>query len=214
MANIRKNHSGSGAVVMLLIVVIIAIIVGGGWAVYRHNHKAGTTTLTKTTTSSKSTSTQQADPYAGWKTHTNTQYGFSYKYPAIWIPSDDVTTDSTTNATKQEFGTGLKLTTNTKYDDTVNVTVLNESLSAATMWYDNNYAQSSLNKVTKTTTELKGKQSTQYDVTNSGVKSKLYLFAVGSKTYTFGSVNEELNLQTSPNYWTDFQKVFDSLTIQ
>jgi hypothetical protein len=108
----------------------------------------------------------------------------------------------------------LKLTTDTKYNNTVGVEVLDESLSTAGAWYDNNYNQSPLNKVTKTTNTLKGKSSVQYDVTNSGVNSKLYLFGVGDKTYSFWSVNEQLNTQADSNYWTAFSKVFDSFQIQ
>ena len=118
------------------------------------------------------------------------------------------------SATKQEFSTGLRLTTDTKYNATVDAEVLNESLSTATTWWDNFYAQSSLNKVIKKSDTLKGKQAVSYNVTNSGNDSKLYLFSVGSKTITFGRINEELNGQTSTDYWTNFQKVFDSLTLQ
>jgi hypothetical protein len=92
--------------------------------------------------------------------------------------------------------------------------VLNQDLNTSMAWYDSNYAQSSLNKAVKTTNQLKGKPSVQYAVTNSGVDSKVYLFSVGSKTYVFASVNEELNLQASSSYWNDFQKVLDSLTIE
>lgn len=155
--------------------------------------------------------------YAGWKAYNNTTYGISYKYPAVWTTRGDATSDATAlnlSATKQEFSTGLRLTTDTKYNATVDAEVLNESLSTATTWYDNFYAQSSLNKVIKKSDTLKGKQAVSYNVTNSGNDSKLYLFSVGSKTITFGSINEELNGQTSSDYWTNFQKVFDSLTLQ
>ena len=222
---IKLNSKGFGAIEALLIVVIVGVIGGSGYYVYTSQKKTNTAldNAAKSqdepikNTKAPTKTAQTADPYEGWKTYGNAKYGISYKYPKIWTTSDDVIADATTqasSATKQEFGTGLKLSTNTKYNDTVTVEVLNESLARATAWYDNYYAQSNLNKVSKTSTSLKGKQSTQYDVTNSGMKSKLYLFSVGDKTYSFGSVNEELNLQAATDYWTTFDKVFDSLEIK
>jgi len=148
--------------------------------------------------------------------YSNTAYGFSYKYPATWAPSDEGTYTATQiqqSATKQEFGGGLQLSPNVKYGNTVDAEVLAESLSQATAWYDAFYAQSSLNSVSKTTNTLKGKDSVQYVVTNSGVESKRYLFAVGTKTYMFSSINEALNVKAAPDYMATFDKVFGSLQI-
>ena len=228
MNKLKRNESGFGAVETILAVVILCAIGAIGW--YVHKSLTGTNNTYNSATKTSSNSSPKfskikttkkpdapANPYAGWKSYSNATYGISYRYPAVWTTSGDVISDATTlnsSATKQEFSTGLKLTTDTKYNNTVDVEVLNESLSTATSWYDSYYAQSSLNQVTKKSETLKGKQAVSYDVTNSGNDSKLYLFGVGNKTYTFGSINEEINVQNSSDYRANFQKVFDSLTLQ
>jgi hypothetical protein len=217
----RKNQKGFSAVEGLLIFIIVAIIAGVGWYVWDSNKKTNnilnsadkSSNATPISTKKKTTTDKTTpDPYSGWKGYTNSKYGISFKYPTTWALSDESQLDPSKSATKQEFATGLKLTTDTKYNNTVGVEVLDESLSTAGAWYDNNYNQSPL--ITKTTNTLKGKSSVQYDVTNSGVNSKLYLFGVGDKTYSFWSVNEQLNTQADSNYWTTFSKVFDSFQIQ
>lgn len=215
-----KNQKGFSVIEGFLIFIIVAIIAGVGWYVWDSSKKTDETL--KNTGNSKVIPTKKKtdsskvtpDPYSGWKAYTNSKYGISFKYPTTWTLSDESQLDPSKSATKQEFATGLKLTTNTKYNNTVGVEVLDENLSTAGAWYDNNYKQSPLNKITKTTNTLKDKSSIQYDVTNSGVNSKLYLFGVGDKTYSFWSVNEQLNTQADSNYWTTFSKVFDSFQIQ
>lgn len=211
-----RDQSGFSVIEVLLVVLVVAALTVTGFMVYqRHKSTSSTSTAARNTTQT-TTNEVQTDPYAGWTTYTNSTYGISFKYPPAWITTGDITTNATTrsvSATKQEFSTGLKLTTDTKYNNTVDVEVLDENLNTTAVWYDNYYAEP-LSKVTKKSETLKGKQAVSYDVTNSGTDSKLYLFSVGSKTYTFGSINEELNVQYAPDYWTTFQRVFDSLTLQ
>lgn len=45
---------------------------------------------TNTNTNDSKTETPK-DQTAGWKTYTNTQYGFEFKYPKTWTISDDLT---------------------------------------------------------------------------------------------------------------------------
>ncbi|MDB5163619.1 MAG: hypothetical protein JWS12_236 [Candidatus Saccharibacteria bacterium] len=227
MDKLNKNQTGFSAVEGLLIATTVGVIGFVGWYVYQSRNKTNTSynnvannqnaTTTKPSAATKPAATTPAvDVYAGWKTYTNSTYGFSYKYPTTWTTSDEVSSsaaETNGSATRQQFGTGLKLVGGAKYSNTVVVEVLDEKLATATSFYDGYYAQSSLNKVTKTTNKLKGKSSTQYAVTNSGIDSKLYLFAIGNKTYSFGSVNEELNVKAAADYWTTFTKAFDSLTI-
>lgn len=212
-----QDQSGFSVVEVLLVVLVVAVLTVAGFMVYQRHKSTSTTSAAARNTTHTTTKEVQTDPYAGWNTYTNSTYGISFKYPPAWIPTGDTTTDANTrgvSATKEEFATGLTGGNPTRNNNTVEIEVLGEDLAAATAFYDGYYAQSPLNKVTKTPGTLKGKQAVSYDVVNSGNDSKLYLFSVGSKTYTFGSINEELNVQFASDYWTTFQKVFDSLTLQ
>jgi cytoskeletal protein RodZ len=85
----KLTNSGFGLIGILLVVVVVVIIGVGGWAVYKHNHKtANTTTSNSSSSKSSQTSTKPIDPYAGWKTYTDTGYseasGITVKYPADW----------------------------------------------------------------------------------------------------------------------------------
>ena len=219
----HPNTKGFGLMSVLLVVLVLAAVGGAGVYAYHRSHRAkpvGTTGQSSTSTYNATTTPKPTptpvDPYTGWKTYSNTTYGISYKYPSTWMPSDEATYTASQiqqSATKQEFGGGLKLVGDVKYGNTVDVEVLDESLAVATAWYDNLYAQSASNNVTKTNGLLKGKDSVQYVVTNSGVESKRYLFAVGAKTYMFASLNEATNVKTASDYWATFDKVFGSLQI-
>ena len=213
-----RDQSGFSIVEVLLVVLVVAVLTVTGFMVYQRYKSTSAANTAARHTTQTTTKEVHTDPYAGWKTYTNSTYSISYKYPPNWAPSGDVVVNATTrnvSATKQESSTGLKLTTDRKYNDTVVVEVLDENLATAEAYYDSYYPPSSpVNKVTKNSEVLKGKQTVIYDEVDSGNDSKLYLFSVGSKTYTFGSINEKLNVQYAPDYWTTFQRVFDSLTLQ
>ncbi|HEV7454393.1 MAG TPA: hypothetical protein VGO07_03980 [Candidatus Saccharimonadales bacterium] len=148
--------------------------------------------------------------YAAWPTRSNNVYGFSFNSPADWTASGDSKYDPKVSATRQEFGTSLMPNTGSS---AVNIEVLDETLQTAETWYDQYYAQTPI-KVSKTPGTLKGKQSILYDFVAPTYETKLYLFAVGSKTYVFSSVNESINTSTSADYWSNFDNIFNSLTIQ
>lgn len=103
MNKLPLNNKGFGVLGVLAIIVVLAVAGGAGVYAYHRNHKAKTVvTTSKTTTTngskaktsqtgksstsqtSKSTATTPADPYAGWKTYTDTTYHYSFKYPADW----------------------------------------------------------------------------------------------------------------------------------
>lgn len=160
---------------------------------------------------------------SNWHTYSNTAYGFSYRYPTDWTTTGDSTYSPKISATRQEFGTGLWRTTTTQNSvtadgepvpsNTVDFEVLDEPLQTAAAWYDAYYAQTPI-KVNKRAGTLKGKQSVQYDFVAPTYETKQYLFAVGSKTHLFSSINESENVTASSTYWSDFDNTFASLTIQ
>ena len=221
MTSGENGQSGFSIVEAVVIVAAISIVGAAGLFVSQHNRTKATNTainLNATAIPSQTTSqplnTSSAQPsYAAWPARSNTAYGFSYNYPTNWMPSGDVTNDPKTSATRQEFGTGLKLNATTENGNTVEIEVLDEPLQTAEAWYDQYYAQTPI-KVNKTIAALKGKQSVQYDFVAPTYESKRYLFAVGSKTYMFTSVNESQNVSASATYWSDFDNTFSSLTIK
>lgn len=72
------KNTQRGFIVPLLIAIIAVLVVGGGVYLYTQNNSQQPTAL-QATNSLLATSSNQ---YAGWKTYSNTKYGFSFKYPA------------------------------------------------------------------------------------------------------------------------------------
>lgn len=69
-----------------MIVALIGVI---GYMMVYYNHYKTTTTTTTTTSATKPTTstiktTTSPNPYADWKTYTNSTYGLSFKYPSRW----------------------------------------------------------------------------------------------------------------------------------
>src|SRR5215469_2755311 len=129
----KLNNRGFGFIGVLAVIIILAAAGGIGAYVYHKHHKTNSTMTSSSNSSNSSTSksgdttNQTPDPYAGWKTYTNSNYGIIYKYPVTWMPSDEAINTPNQiqqSATKQEFSAGLKLTVDTKYNNTVAVEVL------------------------------------------------------------------------------------------
>ncbi|OGF49640.1 hypothetical protein A2120_01485 [Candidatus Giovannonibacteria bacterium GWA2_45_15] len=69
-------------VVLLFPALIVAMLIGGGAYVYVQNNQANQSVVTTT----KTINSQTAD----WKTYSNTQFDFSFKYPPDWSFSGEV----------------------------------------------------------------------------------------------------------------------------
>ncbi len=84
----HTNTKGFGLIGVLLVILVVAATGGAGVYVYHRNHKAkhvATTSKSSTSTSSQAKPTPRTeDPYAGWKTYTDTTYHYSFRYPAGW----------------------------------------------------------------------------------------------------------------------------------
>ena len=90
--SLTSKNAGFTVIEALLIFVIIAGVGGSAYYVWRQQHKAkpiavATTTSVKATTTPK-VSTQ---PVTLSQTYTSPQYGFSFKYPAGWKLTSDLT---------------------------------------------------------------------------------------------------------------------------
>lgn len=86
MNKIKKNESGFSVTEVILVVVIVALIGVVGWLVYKDHHKTTTVNITNTPATKPSTSisskTATTNPYAGWKSYSNSQ--LSFQYPSNW----------------------------------------------------------------------------------------------------------------------------------
>ncbi len=200
-------------------IVIIAILAVGGTLIYRHNHKtmSGSTNSNSTSPSSttnSSTRPQSADTYAGWKTYTNQQYGYSFKYASSWKVAE-VASGGSGTVDPIEFSSNVQWDNNEKYTDVATFEIHTNDFDSVVKARDTYYAQSATAKVSKDEKVIKNKQAVHYLITFSDSNNKIeeYYFQVGSKTYSLRSINESLNLSRSATYWDDFQKVIDSLTI-
>lgn len=208
-----KNSHGFSLALALTTVLVVAVLSGAGWYVWNKN--SGTkksndsASHTKKNDPIKNDEVKPSDLYEGWHSFNNATYGISFKYPVDWKLTEGAIT-SPSSSTSQEYSIVLRLQKEFKYNETLSIEILNQGLEKTVSWYDKYYTQSSLNEVTKTNNMLKGRQSTQYSVVNSGESSKLYLFSVGSKTYLFSSVG---NSELDPDFWVKFDKVFESLQI-
>ena len=88
----KLNAKGFGTLAVLALVIVVAALGGGGYYVWHKNHDKKKTTASTTSSSSSSqsnntTNTQTTDPYAGWKTYTDSQNHYSFKYPSDWTLS-------------------------------------------------------------------------------------------------------------------------------
>ncbi|HET8991571.1 MAG TPA: hypothetical protein VFN31_00865 [Candidatus Saccharimonadales bacterium] len=74
MGKLKNNQKGFSAVEATLILVIVILIGIVGYMVYKNHHN----------TTKASVSSAPANPYAGWKTYTDSSGVFTFKYPADW----------------------------------------------------------------------------------------------------------------------------------
>ena len=93
-----RTLNASGAVAAALVtLIVLAVMAGAGIFIYHRNHKTKSVGSTLGSPKNSSTSTKSAttaDPYAGWKTYSDSQSYYSFKYPADW--SIDVTSAQVT----------------------------------------------------------------------------------------------------------------------
>ena len=77
-----KKHSGFTLIETLLVVIVLAVIGFGGYLVWRQQHSAKVSGASKASSSRITTSTSRSPVLD--KTYSNSQYGFSFKYPSSW----------------------------------------------------------------------------------------------------------------------------------
>src|SRR6266511_902650 len=100
MVSDKNKQYGFSISAVLLPVLIVATLAVTSLVIYQKSSAA--TVPSQTTTKPGTVSPAQA-------AYSNAAHGLSYSYPTDWTPSGDVTNDPKTSATRQEFGTGIKL---------------------------------------------------------------------------------------------------------
>lgn len=91
MRRAGDKERGSGVIAVLMALAVLVIAGSVGVYVYHREHKPSSTVSTSTNTlqtqhntTTSTTISTTTDPYAGWRTYTSAEAGYSLKYPATW----------------------------------------------------------------------------------------------------------------------------------
>lgn len=213
----KVNQKGFSVVEILIVIVVVGVLGAVGWLVYDRQSKDKAEPVATTTEIKKEdneSSTSAKDPYEGMTKYTSEKYGITFYYPKNWS-TEEIPIESPSGLTPSEFAINLKGATTEKYSETASFEIHTKSLQEMAKAYNDYYGQSNTIEVNKVTDTLKGKEAVHLTITQpEGAKTEHYLFAVGNKTYSFRSINESLNMQRSQDYWTSFDKLYDSLQIK
>ena len=80
----KNSTKGLAPIAIIIGAVIVLIAAGGGYWWWQNKAKVAVPVTSQQATPSQSVT---ADETAGWKTYTDSQYGFSFKYPASFALS-------------------------------------------------------------------------------------------------------------------------------
>ncbi|HCH59374.1 MAG TPA: hypothetical protein DEV73_02020 [Candidatus Zambryskibacteria bacterium] len=103
------KNSKKGFIVPVLLAVIAVLAIGGGVYIY-NKEKAEAPATVDTSTQQTNTETPSVNTQAdtsNWKTYTNTQYGFEFKYPANGYKFGAVNSNDTFAFGLSEFQAGV-----------------------------------------------------------------------------------------------------------
>lgn len=133
----RPGFRITEAVAVVTVIGVMGVVVSQA---YQHNRvqyidsaaRSNAATISSQATAQQPENNTPTQPtYAAWPVQSNRVYGLSFNHPTDWTPSGDVTNDPKTSATRQEFGTGLKLKTASTNNDAAEIEVLDEPLQTA-----------------------------------------------------------------------------------
>jgi hypothetical protein len=201
----KLSEAGFSVPSIILVLVLLAGLGAGGYFLTKNSKPTEVVT---------SQTAKKPDPYAGWLSYSNKTYGVTVKYPSSWTVQEVPIADADPlGPDPQEFSANFKFKTNEKYSETAAFSVHKNSLTEVRDYYDRYYSQGT-NQITEKKVTVDGKQGYSFTVVDSTKAiTKVYLFAVGDKTYSLETTNEELNSQRSSSYTADFNKVYESFSI-
>ncbi len=209
----RAQSKGFSMAITLLIVGLLAVLGLVGWLVWQKGQQQEEKQSQATPASNqKSPASSQPkptpDPYEGWQTYSNEEYGVSFRYPAEWkIRTINGGQESSAPMTVA-FGLYLERQEQVKYNTTVSIEVFDDPINDLDRFYSDKL-------VKREAGTLKGRPAISYTQQNTeGYQMKRYLFEVSAtKTYVFESVNEGTNVDIDSEYWRKFDLTFDSVKI-
>ena len=77
----------SNKIILLIVILLILLGLGGTYLALNSKIKS-TSTVSQSASTSAPSPTPTSDSTSGWKTYTNTAYGFSIKYPTTFVMED------------------------------------------------------------------------------------------------------------------------------
>lgn len=189
----------------LLAIVVLMLLV------WRTAHPIHSSAVQPKTELAKTADSNAKDASLDWRTYKNDQYGVSWQHPSSW-QVDEVVFDQPTGSDNTIFVASLKPIHGEKYGETAQFAIHTHDLDSLTHYYDHYFGQSSDNHIKKhASSEANDRQTATYLVTNGGINSKLHLYAAHRHSYSFTSINEEINQHKHQDYWQIFDRIVNSL---
>jgi len=203
-SGVEGPQGGSSTMKWLLIVLVIVIVLGGGYWVYVKYGKTSATTATASPspvaaiTSSPSASaaispSASSSVPADWKTYTNTQYSFSFKYPSNSTVKDIKSGNTDMPGIVALFAVGI----NNDWQDPFSVVEItsqskDKEISWLKTWASYTAPNGSFSTTFSSTQEVTkyGKSATEVIFTNkpSGTTT-FYVFSESGQTYVVDGDN-------------------------
>lgn len=224
MSDSKESQNGIASSAIVMTILLMVVLSGVGLVVYNKNQKTSdnellSTTAFKTTSPKAPVTAEKEQPLPeGMKRYKNDKYGISFNYPSKWI-IEEVSIEKPGNGpVPVEFGINLNYNTEDKYKAAATLEIINRNYQSVADYYNSAYIDSAITRTTKTKGMDYGKTSTHYasvfNIKPTPSRSERFVMAVGDKTYSFQSINEELNVQRDASYWQSFTKVRSSLQLR
>lgn len=220
----RSIQKGFSVPHVLLAVLTVGILGGIGYIVYAKSKSAGTDNAVarEAEPSAKQTASPTAkesvqpkdDPYSGMTKYTNTKHGISFHHPAAWQTKEQ-DPQLSMDTEKTQLSLWLTDTTLEEGSSAAAFIVIDRPRDVVTQGLEG-FARSHGGDITDSKSEktINGKNAVIYAIpqTEDAVRM-MYYFAVGSKTYSMQTIEEEKNVAHNPSYMADIEKMVSSLEL-
>lgn len=203
-----------------LLVLMIVLVVGTGVYIWKVSHESKTDKSSSAkqadATPQKSINNTTAQPAdEQWKTYSNGTYGVSFRYPQAWVVGHEGNVSSSSPTFPISFTANINFDVPEKYAESAVFEVVDESIADVISYYMNAYNNSSQSITSKDLTvgSHNAVQLSHKSNKISADRGEILLVSVEDKTYSFRSINEELNLTRSSSYQEDIANLLSSVTV-